>query len=188
MPVDSMPPLNTAVTDVNDWRSSDLDYGALHASFRIDIPGRFNMAEDTVGRHAKGARADTPAKSAGYRIGPAEVEDCLIAHPAVAEAAVFGVPDPERGQVVTAHVRLAYGFEGTAVLVQALQAHVKKRLAPYKPPRIIRFVTAFPLTSTGKISRKALRAEAEPPAPTPLICAAARLAPDFSRRPACARK
>jgi acetyl-CoA synthetase len=103
-------------------------------------------------------RQDDLIKSAGYRIGPAEVEDTLVRHPAVAEAAVIGIPDPERGQVVKAYVRLADGTAGTASLAGELQEFVRQNLATYKFPRQIEFVSAFPLTSTGKISRKELRA------------------------------
>jgi len=102
-------------------------------------------------------RRDDLIKSAGYRIGPAEVEDALVSHPAVEEAAVVGVPDPDRGQVVKAYVRLAPGEQASEELAQALRQHVKTNLAVYKYPRLIEFVQDFPLTSTGKISRKDLR-------------------------------
>lgn len=104
-------------------------------------------------------RNDDLIKSAGYRIGPAEVEDALVHHAAVEEAAVIGRPDDERGQVVKAYVRLANGAEPSDALVKDLQSHVKTNLALYKYPREIEFVDAFPLTSTGKINRKQLRAE-----------------------------
>lgn len=104
-------------------------------------------------------RRDDLIKSAGYRIGPAEVEDCLVAHPAVEEAAVVGVPDPDRGQVVKAYIRLATGSVGSESLAEELKRHVKQNLAAYKFPRVIEFVETFPLTSTGKISRKDLRAQ-----------------------------
>jgi len=103
-------------------------------------------------------RNDDLIKSAGYRIGPAEVEDSLVHHPAVAEAAVIGAPDPERGQIVKAFVRLGEQSVAGAELARELQQHVKTNLAVYKYPREIEFVDAFPLTSTGKINRKELRA------------------------------
>lgn len=102
-------------------------------------------------------RRDDLIKSAGYRIGPAEVEDALVSHPAVEEAAVVGVPDPDRGQVVKAYVRLVPGQSPGDEIAEALRRHVKTQLAVYKYPRIIEFVQEFPLTSTGKISRKDLR-------------------------------
>jgi len=102
-------------------------------------------------------RNDDLIKSSGYRIGPAEIEDVLLAHPAVAEAAAIGVPDRERGQIVKAYIRVVAGFVADAALVATLQQHVKTRLASYKYPREIEFIEDFPMTSTGKISRAALR-------------------------------
>lgn len=103
-------------------------------------------------------RNDDLIKSAGYRIGPAEVEDALVKHPAVAEAAVVGRPDPARGAVVVAFVRLAQGAQPSEALKDELQQFVKSNLAAYKYPREIEFVDAFPLTSSGKIKRAELRA------------------------------
>jgi len=102
-------------------------------------------------------RNDDLIKTAGYRIGPAEVEDCLVAHPDVAEAAVVASPDAARGSIVKAFVRLAPGVVASDAVVRALQAHVKSRLAAYKYPREIEFVHEFPLTSSGKIRRAELR-------------------------------
>lgn len=102
-------------------------------------------------------RNDDLIKSAGYRIGPAEVEDALVRHPAVAEAAVIGSPDRTRGTIVKAFVRLHRGHVGSHGLVTELQDFVKKNLAAYKYPREIEFVGDFPLTSTGKIRRGELR-------------------------------
>lgn len=104
-------------------------------------------------------RNDDLIKSAGYRIGPAEIEDTLVRHPAVAEAAVIGAPDAERGQIVKAFVRLNGREPPSDELRHALQEFVKTELAMYKYPRCIDFVDAYPLTSTGKINRKALREE-----------------------------
>lgn len=102
-------------------------------------------------------RRDDLIKSAGYRIGPAEIEDMLVQHTAVDEAAVIGVPDADRGQAVKAFVRLAENVVAGEELVRALQVHVKERLAFHKYPRHVEFVEAFPLTSTGKINRKELK-------------------------------
>jgi len=102
-------------------------------------------------------RSDDLIKSAGYRIGPAEVEDCLVRHPAVAEAAVVGSPDPDRGSIVKAFVRLVEGAIGDAAMTAALQAHVKTNLAAYKYPREVEYVEGFEMTSSGKISRRTLR-------------------------------
>ena len=105
-------------------------------------------------------RNDDLIKSAGYRIGPNEVEDALVSHPDVAEAAVVGKPDRERGTVVMAYVRLMQGVEKSDHTRRQLQQHVKDNLAAYKYPRIVEFVDSFPLTSSGKIRRKALRERA----------------------------
>nr|MBA2528413.1 AMP-binding protein [Euzebyales bacterium] len=103
------------------------------------------------------ARADDVINSAGYRIGPAEIEGCLLGHPAVATAAVIGVPDDIRGQVVKAFVVLSAGHEPSAGLERSIREHVRRRLAAYEYPREIEFVTELPLTTTGKIRRVALR-------------------------------
>lgn len=104
-------------------------------------------------------RTDDIISSAGYRIGPMEVENALMEHPAVMECAVVGSPDPERGEVVKAFVKLCSGVEGDGVLVLALQDHVKKTTAPYKYPRLIEFIEGIPKTSTGKLLRRELRAK-----------------------------
>ncbi|MFC6942304.1 acyl-CoA synthetase [Salinirubellus sp. GCM10025818] len=102
-------------------------------------------------------RKDDVIISAGYRIGPEEIEDSLAAHPAVADAAVIGVPDDERGEVPKAFVVLAAGYEPGESLVESLQEHVKARLAKYEYPREIEFVEELPTTTTGKIRRTSLR-------------------------------
>ena len=102
-------------------------------------------------------RADDVIKSSGYRIGPFEVESTLIEHPAVAEAAVIGVPDPIRGQIVKAFVVLTPGYTPSDTLIKELQEHVKNNTAPYKYPRQIEFVSELPKTISGKIRRVELR-------------------------------
>lgn len=102
-------------------------------------------------------RADDVIKSAGYRIGPAEVENCLLKHPAVALAAVIGKPDPDRGAIVKAFIVLAPGFAPSAALEAELAAHVRGKLAPYEYPKEFAFVDSLPMTTTGKIQRKVLR-------------------------------
>lgn len=106
------------------------------------------------------ARTDDVIVSAGYRIGPVEVESTLLGHPAVREVAVIGEPDETRGEVVTAVVVLRDGFAGSDALVRELQDHVKAETAPYKYPRRIRFVAELPKTTSGKIHRAALRGSA----------------------------
>ena len=102
-------------------------------------------------------RSDDVIKSAGYRIGPAEIESCLVKHPAVANAAVIGKPDEERGAIVKAFVVLQPGHAPGEDLVKQIQAHVRGRLAPYEYPREIEFIDALPMTTTGKVQRKELR-------------------------------
>ena len=102
-------------------------------------------------------RADDVIISAAYRIGPFEVESALLEHPAVAEAAVVGKPDPERGQIVKAFVLLAPGHEPSDGLAREIQDHVKGVTAPYKYPREIEFVEELPKTISGKIRRVELR-------------------------------
>jgi acyl-coenzyme A synthetase/AMP-(fatty) acid ligase len=103
-------------------------------------------------------RNDDVIVSAGYRIGPFEVESALVAHPAVAEAAAVAAPDEERGEVVRAVVVLRDGsYAPSAELVRELQEHVKRETAPYKYPRIIDFAQELPKTVNGKIRRAELR-------------------------------
>jgi acetyl-CoA synthetase len=106
-------------------------------------------------------RSDDVFKSAGYRIGPSEIENCLVKHPAVANAAVVPKPDAERGAVVKAYVVLAPGYAGDAALVAALQQHVRGRLAPYEYPKEIEFIDGLPMTTTGKVQRRVLRLQEE---------------------------
>jgi acetyl-CoA synthetase len=136
------------------WRRPDLT-----AALRL---GKWIRTHDLAVRDADGyywyrGRNDDLIKSSGYRIGPTEIEDVLLSHPAVAEAAVIGAPDPDRGEIVKAFVRVAAGHTPSDALVTELQQHVKSRLALYKYPREVEFIDDFPLTSTGKVSRAALR-------------------------------
>jgi acetyl-CoA synthetase len=118
-------------------------------------------------------RADDVFKAAGYRIGPGEIENCLVKHPAVLNAAVVPKPDRERGSLVKAYVVLApeyiannsietgAGARFDVELVTALQAHVRGKLAPYEYPKEIEFVDALPMTTTGKVQRRVLRLQEE---------------------------
>jgi acyl-coenzyme A synthetase/AMP-(fatty) acid ligase len=103
-------------------------------------------------------RTDDVIISAGYRIGPFEVESALVSHPAVAEAAAVAAPDEVRGQVVRAVVVLREGYSPGDVLAKELQEHVKSATAPYKYPRLVDFATELPKTPSGKIRRALLRA------------------------------
>jgi acyl-coenzyme A synthetase/AMP-(fatty) acid ligase len=102
-------------------------------------------------------RADDVIISAGYRIGPFEVESALVSHPAVAEAAAVAAPDAERGSVVRAIVVLRDGFAAGDGLASELQDHVKEQTAPYKYPRIVEFAAELPKTASGKVRRALLR-------------------------------
>jgi acetyl-CoA synthetase len=106
-------------------------------------------------------RADDVFKAAGYRIGPSEIENCLVKHPAVANAAVVPKPDAERGALVKAYVVLAPGHEPSDALVADLQLHVRGKLAPYEYPKEIEFIPELPMTTTGKVQRRVLRLQEE---------------------------
>ncbi len=116
-------------------------------SFSQDADGYFHFA----------ARSDDMIVSAGYNIAGPEVEAALLSHPDVAECAVIGVPDDDRGQIVQAHVVLVDGVEPSDATASALQDHVKASVAPYKYPRSVVFTAALPKTQTGKIQRYRLR-------------------------------
>ena len=102
-------------------------------------------------------RADDMFKSAGYRIGPSEIENCLVRHAAVANAAVVPSPDDVRGNIVKAFIVLAAGHSPSPALEDDIQQHVRHSLAPYEYPREIEFIDALPLTTTGKVQRRVLR-------------------------------
>jgi len=106
-------------------------------------------------------RDDDIINSAGYRIGPSEVEECLMKHPAVALAGVVGVPDPLRGETVAAFVVAMPGVTPDATLAAEIQAYVKERLAAHEYPRRIEFIAELPTTITGKVRRVDLRAMAK---------------------------
>ncbi|MFM0337667.1 acyl-CoA synthetase [Paraburkholderia fungorum] len=140
-----------------------LGYWGNEAATREKFRGQYLVTGDLGTRDAEGfirfvGRDDDVITSAGYRIGPASIEDSLLRHPAVSMAAVIGAPDRERTEIVMAFVVLNPGFAGTDELVREIQQHVKTRLAAHEYPREIRFVDNLPLTATGKVIRKALRA------------------------------
>lgn len=139
------------------WRDPDATAGAFRGDWYytgdrayVDDDGYFWFV----------GRSDDVIISAGYRIGPFEVESALVEHEAVAEAAVVGKPDPARGQIVKAFVVLAPGFEASDDLASDVQDHVKRVTAPYKYPREIDFVEDLPKTVSGKIRRVELRERA----------------------------
>ena len=121
-----------------------------------DLTGDLAM-RDSDGYYWFVGRADDVIKSAGHLIGPFEVEDVFMQHPAVAECGVVGAPDAERGQVVMAFVVLKQAHPDLAQLTRELQEYIKAQLAPYKYPRAIEFIDALPRTETGKVQRFKLR-------------------------------
>ncbi|WP_170377958.1 AMP-binding protein [Ruegeria atlantica] len=135
---------------LNDDRQKDYVHDGWNItgdSFYQDEGGYFHFA----------ARNDDMIVSAGYNIAGPEVEAALLAHEAVLECAVIGAPDPDRGEIVEAHVVLTEGAVAEDTLREALQTHVKSVIAPYKYPRSIRFCDALPKTATGKIQRFRLK-------------------------------
>jgi acetyl-CoA synthetase len=150
------------------WKNDD----ATRAKFTGDPADSWCRTGDTAVMDEEGylwyqGRSDDVFKAAGYRIGPSEIENCLVKHAAVANAAVVPKPDAERGAVVKAYVVLAAGFEGTPQLVEELQQHVRGKLAPYEYPKEIEFIDALPMTTTGKVQRKLLRLQEEERAKQP---------------------
>ncbi|MDP2046858.1 MAG: AMP-binding protein, partial [Deltaproteobacteria bacterium] len=126
------------------------------------VQNGWNITGDTYARDEDGyywyrARSDDMIVSSGYNIGAPEVENALLAHPAVAECAVIGVPCEERGQKVKAFIVLADFAEPSDDLADKLKAFVKDQIAPYKYPREVEFVEALPKTATGKLKRVELR-------------------------------
>lgn len=140
-----------------------LRYWNNPAATDAKFAGDFLLTGDSGRQDADGylwfvGRADNLITSAGYRIGPGEIEDCLCKHPAVAMAAVVGVPDPLRTELVKAWIVLRPDMEASHTLVRDIQDFVRTRLAAHEYPRLIAFVDALPMTATGKIIHKDLRA------------------------------
>ena len=155
-----------------------LGYWKNDAATQAKFSGDWCRTGDLARRDPDGylwyeGRADDVFKAAGYRIGPGEIENCLVKHPAVANAAVVPKPDRERGAVVKAYVVLAPDliaeraqYLGTKAafdleVTQQLQQHVKSLLAPYEYPKEIEFIDALPMTTTGKVQRRVLRLQEE---------------------------
>ena len=169
------------VVDVIDERGEPAGDGepgeiAVHAPDPVMFLGYWNNEKGTRQKYRDGwvltgdvgrrdgdgylwfeGRKDDVIISAGYRIGPGEIEECLIGHDAVALAAAIGVPDETRGEVVKAFVVLRDGWEPSPELEQNISRHVRERLAAYEYPREIEFVESLPTTTTGKLQRAELR-------------------------------
>ena len=139
---------------------------ATTAKFTGDPASSWCRTGDSAIMDAEGylwyqGRSDDVFKAAGYRIGPSEIENCLVKHAAVANAAVVPKPDAERGAVVKAYVVLSPGHLASPELIRALQQHVRGQLAPYEYPKEIEFIDALPMTTTGKVQRRLLRLQEE---------------------------
>nr|WP_171026404.1 acyl-CoA synthetase [Mesorhizobium comanense] len=137
-------------------------FDGYHQAETPAIEGGYYRTGDTVEYEPDGSvsfigRADDVITSSGYRIGPFDVESALIEHPAVNEAAVVGVPDPQRTEIVKAFVILTPAFQGSPELAEELAQHVRKRLSAHSYPREIDFVSELPKTPSGKIQRFLLR-------------------------------
>ena len=150
------------------WKRDD----ATRAKFTGGVDDSWCRTGDTAVMDDDGylwyqGRSDDVFKAAGYRIGPSEIENCLVKHAAVANAAVVPQPDAERGALVKAFVVLAAGHAASAELVVELQAHVRGKLAPYEYPKEIEFIDALPMTTTGKVQRRVLRLLEEEKAKAP---------------------
>ena len=158
------------VGELAAWDEDDpvffLEYWKNPEATRRKYTGKWCRTGDLAKRDADGdfwyqGRSDDMFKSAGYRIGPSEIENCLVKHPAVANCAVVGSPDPERTNIVKAFIVLTPGYEASAALEAELQQHVRGKLAPYEYPKEIEFLDSLPMTTTGKVQRRVLRLREE---------------------------
>jgi acetyl-CoA synthetase len=139
------------------WNNPEATDGKLRDGWLLTGDSAHADADGNLFFHG---RSDDMIKSGGYRLGPAEIEAALLVNPAVHECAVVGLPDPERGQVVTAFVILAAGADGTPELTSDLQAGVRSRVGAHAYPRTVHYLSALARTSTGKVDRGALRLRA----------------------------
>jgi acyl-coenzyme A synthetase/AMP-(fatty) acid ligase len=140
------------------WKDAE----KTESCFVDSTEGRWYLTSDRAEKDADGylwyrGRSDDVINSAGYRIGPIEVENALAEHTAVQSCAVVASPDEERGEIVKAFVVLRKGNEPSPELTRQLQDHVKSVTAPYKYPRAIEYIAELPMTITGKIRRRELR-------------------------------
>ncbi|MBC9245146.1 AMP-binding protein [Paracoccus sp. 11-3] len=155
-------PNQPGILAIDIAKSPLLFFTGYHQKDTPAIAGGYYRTGDTVEFEPDGSvsfvgRSDDIITSSGYRIGPFDVESALVEHPAVNEAAVIGVPDPERTELVKAFVILSPGYSGSDELAQDLRQHVKTRMAAHAYPRLIDFVAELPKTPSGKIQRFLLR-------------------------------
>ncbi|MGC9195523.1 MAG: acyl-CoA synthetase [Syntrophobacteraceae bacterium] len=143
------------------WKPYDNNDELLKSQTSSVVDG-WNKMGDAVYMAADGniffvAREDDMIKSSGYKIAPAEIEQAMAKHPAIADVGVVGLPDPEKGQVVKAVVELKPGFSGSEELSEQIRTFLKDHLAIYKFPRIVQYIDKLPRTPTGKLVRRLLR-------------------------------
>jgi acetyl-CoA synthetase len=156
------PPDTPGVLAVHRTKSQLFAFDGYWGAETPSFCGDWYLTGDTVQQDADGhiffvGRNDDIITSAGYRIGPFDVESCVIEHPAVAEVAVVGKPDPERTEIVKAFVVLRAGFAASDALKAEMQQHVRKRLGLHAYPREIEFIGELPKTPSGKVQRFLLR-------------------------------
>jgi acetyl-CoA synthetase len=157
-----LPPGVPGILAVDCGQSPLFWFAGYEGSTGTALGDRYYRSGDTMQWNEDGSisfvgRSDDVITSAGYRIGPFDVESALIEHPAVLEAAVIGKPDPQRTEIVKAFVVLHSDYNASDGLAKALQEHVRRRLSAHAYPREIAFVEALPKTPSGKIQRFILR-------------------------------
>ncbi len=143
------------------WKPYEND-GKLLRSQEKGVANGWNQMGDAVRMDADGniffvSREDDMIKSSGYRIGPAEVEEAIAKHPAIADAAVVGVPDHEKGQIAKAYIVLKPGYQAGEDFIEELKTFLKDHIAIYKLPRLVEYLEVLPRTPTGKLLRRKLR-------------------------------
>jgi acetyl-CoA synthetase len=159
---EELPPDTAGILAVDISQSPMMWFGGYKESRKSPFVGNYYLTGDTAELHSDGSmsfvgRSDDVITTSGYRIGPFDVESALLEHDAVIEAAVIGVPDPDRTELVKAFVILAAGVQSTIALAEELSQFVKKRLSAHAYPRLVEFVTELPKTPSGKIQRFLLR-------------------------------
>ncbi|MFI7901038.1 AMP-binding protein, partial [Acinetobacter baumannii] len=159
---EELPPDTPGILAVDISQSPMMWFGGYKESRKSPFIGHYYLTGDTAELHADGSmsfvgRSDDVITTSGYRIGPFDVESALLEHDAVIEAAVIGVPDPDRTEVVKAFVILAAGVQPSDALAEELSQFVKRRLSAHAYPRLVEFVSELPKTPSGKIQRFLLR-------------------------------
>jgi acetyl-CoA synthetase len=157
-----LPPGTSGIVAVRRNPVHMIEYWRDPAATKAKYNGDWLLTGDIATKDENGyfwyeGRDDDIISSGGYRIGPTDIEDCLIKHPGVLMAAAIGSPDPVRGEIIKAYILPRHGIKTGPDLAKDIQAFVRERLAAYQYPREVVFVEELPLTATGKIRRNALR-------------------------------